>query len=359
VLQWVTAPPFCGPQVTVGTTGGTDGLTGGADSEVGVDEPPRQRLFSRLQTPPKGGNWADVKGWAEASTPIVQAAFVYPALLGPGTVFVAVQRAPQTTAPLSSTSKNRDIPAAIIAGTVLPYVQGLVPSNMFTCVASVRSVPGDVALQLALPNAPTAVVAGPGGGWVDGSPWPTSGGSSCTVSSVTSATVITVNAQTAPTDGVSSVAWISPSTWQLYTAVVLSHTGTTGAYTVTLSAPFPGIASGNFIFPQAVQQQNYLASALQAFANMGPTEWTSNASLLTRGFRHPVPGSAQTWPNAFDANFLRVMENAGQEVLSASFLVTSSLPGVPGVPTVNATTGALTSNAPYTICPQNIAWYQQ
>ena len=358
-LQWVTAPPFCGPAVTVGTTGGSDGLSGGVDSEVGVDEPPRQRLFSRLQNPPSGGNWSAVAGWALASTPDVQAAFVYPALLGPGSLFVAVQRAAQLSAPLSSTSKNRDLPAALIAGTVLPYVQGLVPSNMFTCVASVASTPGDVALTLSLPNAPTAVVAGPGGGWVDGSPWPQSQGSFSNVAGVTSSSVITVLAASAPTPGVTSVAWISPLTWQLYSAVVLTSTTVSpGVFLVSLSAPFPGIAAGNAIFPQAVQQQNYLAAMLQAFANMGPSEWTANATLLTRGFRHPTPGSAQTWPNAFDANFLRVMENAGQEVLSASFIQTTTPPSVPGVPTVNATTGALTSAAPYVFCPRNISWFQ-
>ena len=358
-LQWVIAPPFCGSQAKVGTTGGSDGLAGGTDSEVGVDEPPRQRLFSRLQNPPTGGNWSAVKGWAEASTPDVQAAFVYPALLGPGTVFVAVQRAAQLTAPLTSTSKNRDLPSALIAGTVLPYVKGLVPSNMFVCVASVVSQPGDVALLLSLPSAPTAVVAGPGGGWVDGSPWPQSQGSFSNVAGVTSSSVITVLAASAPTPGVTSVAWISPLTWQLYSAVVLtSTTVSAGVFLISLSAPFPGIAVGNAIFPQAVQQQNYLAAALQAFANMGPSEWTANATLLTRGFRHPTPGSAQTWPNAFDANFLRVMENAGQEVLSASFIQSTTPPAVPGVPTVNGTTGALTSTAPYVFCPRNISFFQ-
>jgi hypothetical protein len=283
-------------------------------------------------------------------------------------MFGAVTRAAQLTAPLSSTSKNRDLPASLIAGTVLPYVQGLAPSNMLTCVASVANQPVDVALLLSLPSAPTAITAGPGGGWVDGSPWPTSlsqlGQTPTTVSLVQASNVLVVNATSAPVAGVSSVAWISYSTWQLYTAIVTAVSGTSGAYTITLSAPFPGVQAGDPIFPQAVNQQNYLAAALQAFANLGPGEWSSNATVLTRAFRHPTPGAAQQFPYGLDANFLRTMENAGAEVLTAQWLYRSSTPvnglynpTVPGTPTVNVTTGLLTSAPPNIFVPRRIAWY--
>lgn len=370
-LQWVIAPPFTAQQATVGTTGGSDGLSGGADSEVDNDEPPRARMLSVFQNPPKGGNWSQVAQWCQQSTPDVEAGFVYPALLGPATVFACVTRAAQKQGVLSSTSKNRDFTAdnaQIVNGVVLPYVAGLLPSNMFLCITQALNQPADVALLLSLPTTPTAITAGPGGGWIDGSPWPASvnGNSPVTVTSVASSSSITVNAQTPPVDGVSSVAWISPLTWQLYTATVLSHTGVAGAYALQLSAPFPGIVGGAFIFPQALQQQNYLTAALQAFANLGPGEWSSNATVLTRAFRHPTPGAAQQFPYKLDANLLRTMENAGAEVLSASFLYTSAgvAPVAPAVPvgtptaTVSGTgLGQLTSSPPSIFVPRNLAWY--
>ena len=49
--------------------------------------------------------------------------------------------------------------------------------------------------------------------------------------------------------------------------------------------------------PQAVQQANYFAAALQAFANLGPGEWTANVTALQRAYRHPVP--SLVWPSCF------------------------------------------------------------
>jgi len=360
-LTWVTAPAFCGQQVTVGTTGGTDGLSGGNDSEVGQDEPPRNRFFAKLQNPPASGNWSDVCGWCEDASPDVQAGFCYPALLGPATVFFAVTSAPQTTGTLSSTSKNRDLSASLMNGTVIPFVQGVYPTQALVVGTSVQNQPCDIALLLTLPSAPGATPAGPGGGWVDGSPWPVSidGTSAVSVTDVTSSTVFTVNATTPPSAGVSHVAWISHATWSLYTATVLSYTGSSGAYVLTIDTPMPGIAVGNFLFPQSVQQQNYLAAALAGFAQLGPGEWTSIGSIYTRAFRHPVP--AQTWPYSLDARFLRLLEDAGPEVETAQWLYReATTPTVPSSVTVNdANPPALTSDPPSILVPRNIAWYAQ
>jgi hypothetical protein len=147
---------------------------------------------------------------------------------------------------------------------------------------------------------------------------------------------------------VSHIAWINPSTWQLNTATVLTVSGTSGAYVITIDTPWPGIANGSVVFPQSVQQANYLAAILQAFGNLGPGEWTTNATTLVRAFRHPLPGLA--WPYSLDANFLRVMENAGPEVLNAQFLYRSAT--TPTVP-ANVTT------PPNVLTPRQLGWYQQ
>lgn len=356
LLKWVTAPAFCSTNTTVGAVGGTDGLTGGFDSEVGVDEPPRNRLLQAMQSPSKGGNSGEVAAWCTQSSPSVQAAFVYPALLGPGTVFAAVCQAPQTSAPFGSTSKNRDIPTTLVNGTIAPYVQGLVPEHAFVCVTTIANEAVDVAILLSLPSAPTASPPGGGGGWLDGSPWPTSisGTTPTTVTSVTSSTVITVNAPTPPIAGVSHVASLSPANWTLYTATVLSYTGT-GPYTITLDTPMPFVASGDMLFPQSSNQAAYVAAALQAFSTLGPGEWTSAPSVLSRSFRHPPP--AASWPYSLDARFLKQIINAGPEVLDANWIYRSAItPGVPISISVSGTT--LTSPPPILFVPGRIGFYQ-
>lgn len=175
-LTWVSYVPYVASTVSVGTTGGTDGLSGGNNSEVGQDEPPRARLMARLQNPTGGGNWSDVVGWIFDSSPDVQAGFCYPALLGPATVFGVGVAAAQTAQPLTSTSKNRSLSAALVSGVVAPYVQGKYSTRAAVIVASAVDEPTDVALLISLPAAPTAQPSGPGGGWLDGTPWPSSVG---------------------------------------------------------------------------------------------------------------------------------------------------------------------------------------
>jgi uncharacterized phage protein gp47/JayE len=363
-LRWVTAPPYCSQTVTVGIPNGTDGLSGGADSEVGVDEPPRNRLYQLFQNPPKGGNSQDIIGFAQQSSTSVQGCAVYPALMGPSTVFFAVWGAPQTVGPFSSTSKSRELTASLVTGTVVPYVQGSLPEYVYVVGTSTTDQPTDVSLILSLPSAPTASPPGPGGGWLDGTPWPSStssGTQPCTVTAVTNALTFTVNATTAPTAGATHIAYISPSNWQMYTATVVSWSGSSGAYVITTDTPWPLLATDfatgfpPAVFPQSTQQANYMAAALQGFANLGPGEWTSNAAIKARAFRHPPPSLA--WPSTLNALFLRQMENAGPEVANAQFIVgANATPTVPSSITVNAS-GVLTSTPPATLIPRNLSWY--
>ena len=367
VLTWVSLIPYVGPQVTVGTTGGSDGLAGGNDSEALQDEPPRQRLYSKLQFPPLGGNWAHVAQWARESSPAVQDAGVYPALIGPGSFMFAVWGAPQTIGVLSATSKNRSLPGAIITGTVVPYVQGKYPGRTVVVGTSTADQPTDVALLLSLPAATTSSPSGPGGGWLDGTPWPSSigGAAPCVVTSAASSTVFTVNAATPPQAGVSHIAYVSPSNWQLYTAIVLSVTGTPGAYVVTVDTPWPNLTLDFAtyprvaVFPQATQQLNYLAAAFAGFAALGAGEWATSLVILVRAFRHP--STSQIWFSSLDANFLRAVSGAGQEVLSAGYLFRERIsPTVPVVPVVTASDPfTLTSAPPNLIVPRSISWYAQ
>jgi uncharacterized phage protein gp47/JayE len=357
-LIWVTAPPFCQTNVVVGIPGGLDELGGGADSEVGNDEPPRARLFDRLQNPPRGGNASDTVAWAQQANAVVQGAWCYPALLGPATTFVLVAQEPQGTAPFTNTSKNRGIASVIVNSQIGPYVAGLLPEHAFSVVASVGNQAVDVAIQLTLPSAPTATPPGPGGGWLDGSPWPSSIGGSLPVkvTSVTSTTQFTVNALSAPTNGVSHIAWLSPLNWTVTSAIVTNFSGTPGAYLITVDTPMVGIASGNFIWPQSQNQATYIAAILDTFANLGPGEWVQPTSVVYgRSFRHPTP--SQSWPSSLTNAQLKGIIGSGPEVLDASWLYRSMIsPPLPMYPpTVSFSAQQLTSAGPSILVPQNIA----
>ncbi len=308
VLRWVSAPPYCDDKVDVGV----GGLTNGDDADD--DESLRARVLALLQNPPGSGNWEDVAEKAEASAPQIQKSFVYPAIQGPGTQHVAVVAAP------TDTSKERDVEALIMSGEVVPYVLAKLAQHSLVTTTTVTNVDTDVAFAISIPEAPTASPAGPGGGWLNGNPWPAPDGVStfrCTVSAVTSSTVFTVDAVTPPTVGVSRVSWLSPYDWKLYTGLVSAVSGTSGAYVVTLDRAFTDIATGCYIWPASENAQVYVDAILAAYALLGPGEKSTNASALIRGFRHPT--TANGWPSSLGPHLCRAISNAGDEVEDVSF----------------------------------------
>lgn len=349
VLRWSDTPPFADEKAVVAT----GGLVNGHDQED--DEGLRQRVFARLRNPPGSGNWEHVAEVAEASAPQVEKGFVYPAAEGPATVHVAV------TAQTTDTSKNRDVDSTVMTAQVVPNVKGLLPEHAYIVVTTVANVAADVAIGLSLPEAPTANPPGPGGGWLNGTPWPAPDASTTwrtTVTGVTSTTIITVDAQTAPSVGVTRIAWLSPTDWKLYSALVVGVTGTAGAYAITLDNPLVGITTGAYIWPECVNAQTYVDALLAAFAAMGPGEKTTNASAFQRGFRHPRPASG--WAYALGPTMLRAITDSGDEVEAAEFFHrtdgTTTTTGASGqvVPQVPGTI----SNPPNQFVPRNVAFYR-
>lgn len=349
VLKWVTAPTGMSQSVSVNA----GGLVGAVNAED--DETVRARAINRMQNPPAAGNAAQIAQFCTAASPNVQAAFPYPAVNGPATVHVAVTAYPTNVA--ASTAKNRDVDTITLNSVVTPYVQGQLGEYVESVITTVVNVPTDVAIFLTLPSSPLASPPGPGGGWLDGNPWPTTNaGAPVTITSSNGTTIITVNAQTPPTANVSRIACLSPYDWTLYTATVLSFTGSAGAYTLTLDRPIsaPGGLSGftQMIWPQSVNQANYVAAILAAFAAMGPGEKSANTSVLSRGYRHPPPQLA--WPYALSATQLRYITSgtptipASPEVIDVSYAYRSTTtPAVPGS----------VSSAPSILVPRNLGFY--
>lgn len=308
-LTWASAPPYCDDKVAVDV----GGLVNGIDAET--PEVLRSRLLALLQSPPGAGNWQDFAAAAEDATPSVQKALVHPAALGPSTVRVVVVAAP------TATSKNRDVVATTVSGIVDPYVKGQMPEHAYILTTTVTNVTADVSIGLSLPEASTANPPGPGGGWTNGTPWPAPDNVAtfrCAVTAVSSANVFTVDAQTAPTSGVTRIAWFSPFEFKSYSALVAAVSGSAGAYQITIDRAFVGISIGCFISPEALNSAAYFASLISQFAVMGPGEVTSNASALARAFRHPTP--ANSWPYTLGPHLLNRITSDNREALAAQFL---------------------------------------
>jgi hypothetical protein len=308
-LQWAGAPPFFAPTALVGV----GGLINGVDAET--EENFRQRVLANEANVPASGNPEHCNEIAEASSPSVQKAFTYPAVQGPGTEHIAVCAAP------TATNLRRDINSILMTGTIIPYILGKLPSRSLQVITTVNNVFITMAFGLNLPAAPTASPSGPGGGWLDGTPWPplnpTGGINVVTVTSSTDSTHFVVNTTVAPIVGVSRVARFDFAENKLYTATVIGYNSGSGV--VTLDQPLNDLAMsvGDVIFPQSQNQLQYVAAVLAAGELLGPGEKTTNASALIRGFRHPIPTSS--WPSAMGANFLQAITQAGGEVQSAQF----------------------------------------
>lgn len=348
VLKWVSTPAFANPTATVGLNGGTDGLIDGVDDED--EETARARLLDRLANPPSDYNWEHVAELVEQSSPTVQKCFVYPALQGPSSLQVCVVGFATSFLDIVGPSAARAISATIVSSIIAPYIKGILLGCVDVQAYTTNDVDTDVSIGLSLPSAPQASPAGPGGGWLDGTPWPGISGTAytkATVTAVTSATVFTVDAPTAPTAGVSRIAWVSSANWKVYSARVVSFTGT-GPYVVTVDTPFTSIATSEYIFPQSVNQAIYVKALLKAFAQMGPGEKSTFADVLARAFRHPPPNT--TWPYSLDAPQLRALTDSGTEVLSATYFYRSTT--TPAVP------GALT-DPPNILRPKRIGLYPQ
>ena len=356
VLKWVIPPTFCGQTVVVGLPGAQDGLVGGIDAENA--ENARARMVLRLQNPMGGGNWTTFALLAAASTPVVQAAFVYPAANGPGTVHVAVVAYASTLA--ASNARNRDVAASVMTSTVVPFVTGNAAEYAEIVVTTVANQPVDVSVGLSLPAAPAATPPGPGGGWLDGTPWPNNSTAAssfkCSVTAVASTTQFTCDAPTAPIAGVSRIAWLDPATWQLNTATVVAFTGTSGAYVCQIDTPWPNLTTSFatytvlYVFPQMVNQNTYVAALLGAFAAMGPGEKTNAAGLLSRASRKPLPTTQ--FPYALGNSQLQAVTDSDPNVTASTWYYRGGL-SAPYAPTLP---GSI-ANPPSNFVPKNIGFY--
>lgn len=348
LLRWEAAPAYAAQTAAVGPAG----LTGGSEAED--DDTAKTRYLRRFQAPPGNGNTTDVAEAAEASSPLVQFAFVYPAVEGPATQHVA------TAGYAGATNKSRQIDPTVMSAVVVPATVGALVEHAKTVVTTVQDAPCAVSIDLSLPSSPAASPPGPGGGWLDGTPWPAppAGESAAVVTDLFAAVTPTqfgVRASAPPIPGATRIAWLSPLTWTVVHATVTALLGTSGSvYFITVDTPLTGLTAGDgvnawsasFLSPDATNIDAYFAAVVTAFAQMGPGEKTSNPAILTRSFRRP--STALAWPSSVAGNVTRAVEDTGTEVQGASFRYRQFV--TPAVP--SSVTGA-----PLLAVPSNVAFY--
>lgn len=351
VLTWTSPPAYTQSTATV-----AQALTGGVDQED--DETARARLLTRLQNPPVSGNWQHVAEISEASEPIIQKAFIYPAANGPATIHISLIGYP------SDASKSRVIDSIKLNSIIIPTILGNLPEHIEVTITTVTDEPTDCAIQLTIPLAvsSTSLSTGPGtgNGWINTNPFPTPNGSThyfIPVTSVTDSThfVIDSPVNTPPTVNITKIQWIDKTDWTIKQGTVTAYTGT-GPYTLTIDTPFVDIAVDDWVFPASVNGQIYLDALLEAFKAMGPGEKTNNIAIFTRASRRPRP--QVSYPFTLDSGILRGLINSSDEVQTADFWYRSKgSPTQAATSAVSPTVPTDITDPPNILIPRNIGFY--
>ncbi len=345
-LRWVSPPPFVVPTALVAT----GGLVGGVDQED--VEGLRERLLDYLANPPGGGNSPQVKLVAESSSTFVGNAYVYPGVYGGNTLHVAVVRSP------TATNKSRVVNTIVVDTEVRPSVIGAFPTFADITVTTVADYAVDAAFGLTLPTSKQASPQGPGGGWLNATPWPMpyTGTNVAKVISVTSSVEFVVRALGTPLVG-ESIDYVSPGDFKTYRGVIQSVSrddsiGFPNDWRITIdvgfflySATTTNIAVDDWISPASENFTTYVKTVLDAFALLGPAEKTASAGLLPRALRRPLTTTSN--PSTISTLARKMLSSSGDEVLDVSLLVAPA--------TVPVATGY--QIAPNIAKPQRIAFY--
>lgn len=295
-------------------------LRGGTDGED--DARKRDRILNARRNRPGGGNWGQLRQWALEASPIVQDAYVYPALGGPGSFKVVPTR--------KFDFKNRDFTRSLSTvqiQTVRSYIQSKMGIPQEGVVQESFDENLNVSLRLTLPD--SAQAGGNGQGWTDALVWPPTPAQAVTITAVGSANdQITVDAATttSPVAGQTHVAWWSPVDKTFYQRLVTAKSGSTGAWVLTLESPFldsngDGPAVGDYVSPSAYNLESYAKVWMETIGEFGPGENTEDTGRLPRARRHPYTSDEDS-PDLTNATIgkwaAKFAEVTGYELLYAS-----------------------------------------
>lgn len=343
-VRFVSAPFNVG-EVAVVSSGSP--LVGGLDTET--EDRLRRRILNVTQNRPAGGNWAHMREVALNASGGVQDAYVYPSLGGPSSVKVVPVR-------LFDRAQRDYSRVMSIAG--LEVVRGKLQSTFSLDIEdiaqAVANQPVDVALNLSLPD--SSLAGGNGKGWIDPVPWPApTGGDNgrCQVTTYSGLALTTSAATTvAPTALQTHIAWWSTADMKFYRALVVSYTGSSGAWVLTLDRPLADSTgapptTGDYICPDALNLTAYGNFWLDTLEQLGPGENTADAARLPRSLRHPLISADA--PSDINAATLSGFTDKFDELNSVAIGYASAT-----TPTIPATVKV----APSVLTPRKFAIYK-
>jgi len=284
-VRFATAPTNVAEEAVVSES---EPLTGGDDGES--DPRKRDRILNARRNKPAGANWGQLRQWALDALGSVQDAYIYPALGGPASCKIVPVREFVT----DIDDYSRELSSAQTQ-VVRTYIQAKVGIPEEHVIQTAADEDLDVTILVTLPA--SSLSGGNGQGWTDPSPWPAlevADAGVVTVTAVTTNDVITVSAATttAPVDGQTHVAWWSAVDRKFRQRLVTAHSGSTGAWVLTLESPLiddsgAGPAVDDYISPGAFNLDAYGAAWVALIQRFGPGENTADSGRLPRALRHP------------------------------------------------------------------------
>lgn len=305
-LSWTSPPSGLASSCSVTSAGLVNGQDADTDARL------RKRLYELLSYSQNGGSWAHYALWAENSSAAVEKAYVYPAAQGPNTLHMAI-----TVEGTAENDYTRTATTALVT-SVAATVLAEQPEFADVLLTTVAHAGLTCALKLTVPN-PIAE-GGPGGGWVDVTleRWPAAlAGGPVSISSVVSSTSFVVNATATPVDGASIAIW-STSDYEFLSAKVVSHSGSSGSYTIVLDRALPSVIPGDYVSPALEHHDTYAATILGHVATLAPGEKVTPGTVpFARGYRHPA--TKDGFPSAITTRLTTDLQVAHGEISNASF----------------------------------------
>jgi len=286
VVRFVTAPTNVAVAAKVSSS---YPLTGGTDVET--DNRKRARILNTRRNKPAGNNWAYLRQLVLDKLGNVQDVYVYPALGGP---------ASQKVVPIKDFDADLNDFSRAPNSSALAAIRGLIHGSVGIGDETIVQAPADQSVDFSiLVTIPDSALSGGNGqGWTDQAPWPPLvGGDSgkVTISAVgagNDSITVTAGTSTAPVDGQTNIAWWSSVDRKFYRALVIAHSGSAGAWVLTLDHPIVGKngaapQTGDYISPDAHNLDDYGKLWVDTFRTLGPGEATSDGDRLPRSLRHP------------------------------------------------------------------------
>jgi hypothetical protein len=155
-LTWVTRDPNMAAQATVATQ-----FAGGTDRETDAEH--ASRIAGIIRHRPGGGNDAQQRAWARASSNAIEDGFVYPCAFYAGSLLISIVAKRTVPGPIGRKPDSNTLANAIAYLT--PPLSPVANPRSFVLVTSWSEQYADLVLRLSLQR-------GSSGGWLDARPFP-------------------------------------------------------------------------------------------------------------------------------------------------------------------------------------------